>query len=45
MAFRPAATDFADDMFNIALGVILMPLVIPWGWVWRNYVKSGERWT
>ncbi len=36
---------FADDMFNIALGVILMPLVIPWGWVWRNYVKSGERWT
>jgi hypothetical protein len=36
---------FADDMFNIALGVILMPLVIPWGYVWRNYVKGGERWS
>jgi hypothetical protein len=36
---------FAEDMFNIALGVILMPLVIPWGYVWRHYVKApGERW-
>ena len=25
--------------------VILMPLVIPWGYVWRNYVKRpGDRW-
>ena len=36
---------FADDMFNIAFGVILMPIVIPWGYVWRNYVKApGDRW-
>jgi hypothetical protein len=36
---------FGEDMFNIALGVVLMPLVIPWGYVWRNYVKApGERW-
>ncbi|MES2002091.1 MAG: hypothetical protein V4444_07275 [Pseudomonadota bacterium] len=36
---------FAEDAFNIALGVILMPLVIPWGYVWRNYVTApGERW-
>lgn len=36
---------FAEDMFNIALGVILMPIVIPWGYVWRNYVKApGDRW-
>lgn len=36
---------FADDFFNIALGVILMPLVIPWGYVWRHYVKRpGARW-
>jgi hypothetical protein len=36
---------FADDMFNIAFGVILMPLVIPWGYVWRHYVKApAERW-
>ena len=24
---------FAEDMFNIGVGVILMPLVIPWGYV------------
>ena len=36
---------FADDFFNIAFGVILMPLVIPWGYVWRHYVKQpGARW-
>ena len=36
---------FAEDMFNIAFGVILMPLVIPWGYVWRHYVqRSADRW-
>ena len=36
---------FAEDMFNIAMGVILMPLVIPWGYVWRHYVVApSERW-
>ncbi len=36
---------FAEDCFNIGLGVILMPLVIPWGYVYRHYVKqSGARW-
>jgi hypothetical protein len=36
---------FAEDSFNIGLGVILMPLVIPWGYVWRHYVKRpGARW-
>ena len=36
---------FAEDMFNIAVGVILMPLVIPWPYVWRRYVtRSGARW-
>ena len=36
---------FADDSFNIGLGVILMPLVIPWGYVFRHYVKrAGARW-
>ena len=36
---------FAADSFNIGLGVILMPLVIPWGYVYRHYVKqSGARW-
>ena len=36
---------FAEDSFNIAVGVILMPLVIPWGYVYRHYIKaSGDRW-
>ena len=36
---------FAEDAFNIGMGVILMPLVIPWGYVYRHYVKQpGTRW-
>ena len=36
---------FAEDSFNIGLGVILMPLVIPWGYVYRHYVtQPGARW-
>jgi hypothetical protein len=36
---------FADDFFSIGFGVILMPIVIPWGYVYRHYVKqSGARW-
>jgi hypothetical protein len=36
---------FADDFFNITMGVVLMPLVIPWGYVYRQYVKArADRW-
>ncbi|MBV8685520.1 MAG: hypothetical protein JOZ90_16645 [Alphaproteobacteria bacterium] len=36
---------FAEDVFNIGLGVVLMPIVIPWGYVWRHYVKApADRW-
>ena len=36
---------FADDSFAIAMGVILVPLAIPWGYVWRRYVSApSERW-
>jgi hypothetical protein len=36
---------FAEDSFNIGVGVILMPFVIPWGYVYRHYVKqSGAPW-
>lgn len=36
---------FAEDFFNIAIGVVLMPLVIPWGHVWHHYVQQpGARW-
>ena len=36
---------FGEDSVNIVAGVILMPLVIPWGYVWRHYVKRpGTSW-
>jgi hypothetical protein len=36
---------FAEDFFNIAFGVVLMPIVIPWPYVWRHYAKApGARW-
>ncbi|HEX6741419.1 MAG TPA: hypothetical protein VF079_06450 [Sphingomicrobium sp.] len=36
---------FAEDAFNIGVGVIIMPFVIPWGYVWRHYVKRpAEPW-
>ena len=36
---------FTDDFQAIAVGVILMPIVIPWGYVYRRYVKQGgDRW-
>jgi hypothetical protein len=35
---------FAEDSFNIPFGAILL-FVIPWGYVWRHYVKApGDRW-
>ena len=35
---------FAEDSFNIGL-VVFMLFVIPWGYVWRHYVKRpAERW-
>jgi hypothetical protein len=36
---------FAEDFQNIALGVILMPIVIPWGYVYRYYIRQpAARW-
>jgi hypothetical protein len=36
---------FDEGFANIAFGVALMPIVIPWGYVWRHYVKApGARW-
>ncbi len=37
---------FGEDMQAILGGVILMPLIIPWGYVYRHYLKaSGDRWS
>jgi hypothetical protein len=36
---------FAEDFPNMVFGVVLMPLVIPWGYVYRHYVKQpANRW-
>ena len=31
---------FAEDIKAIGLGVILMPIVIPWGYMYRHYIKK-----
>ena len=36
---------FGDDFMPITVGVVVMPFVIPWAYVWRHYLKtSGDRW-
>ncbi len=36
-------TPFVDDFGAIVAGVVLMPIVIPWGFVYRRYIKQqGE---
>ena len=35
----------AEDLTNTLVGVVLMPLVIPWPYVWRRYVRQpAARW-
>jgi hypothetical protein len=37
--------DVADNVFPIVLGVILVPFVLPWGYVWKTYVTApADRW-
>jgi hypothetical protein len=37
--------DTADQFFPIFLGVVLVPLVLPWRYIWKNYVTAaGDRW-
>ena len=37
--------DVADNFAGIGMGVVIVPLVIPWGYVWRQYVRQpAERW-
>ena len=36
---------FAEDFRGIVFGVILMPIVIPWGYVYRHYIRQpAARW-
>ncbi|HTV93911.1 MAG TPA: hypothetical protein VMG98_14475 [Verrucomicrobiae bacterium] len=35
----------ADNFISIFLGVVIVPLVLPWGYVWKNYVLApSDRW-
>jgi hypothetical protein len=37
--------DIADALSAIVLGVAIMPLVLPWGYLWKTYVTApGDRW-
>ena len=37
--------DTADNLFPIFFGVVLVPLVLPWGYVWQHYVvAAADRW-
>lgn len=37
--------DFAETFKATFMGVVLVPLIIPWPYVWANYVKKpGDRW-
>jgi hypothetical protein len=39
------APTWKEDFKAIAIGVVIMPLVIPWPYVWHHYVKQlGDRW-
>lgn len=37
--------DTAETMKACVLGMVLFPLVIPWGYVWRHYIAApGDPW-
>ena len=37
--------DIAENAFSILFGVVLVPLVLPWGYIWKNYVTApADRW-
>lgn len=41
-----APPTYPEDFQAIVFGVILMPIVIPWGYVYRHYItQPGERWS
>lgn len=42
---RTGSPRLDEDLLAIGNGPILFSLIIPWGYVWRNYVqKPGDRW-
>jgi hypothetical protein len=46
-AWRAGRVDaeMMETVVNCLVGIVVCPLVIPWGYVWRHYVrKPGDRW-
>jgi hypothetical protein len=36
--------DTADNAFSISIGVVIVPLLLPWGYFWKDYVIApGDR--
>ncbi|MEP6591015.1 MAG: hypothetical protein ABJC19_07515 [Gemmatimonadota bacterium] len=41
----PLVGDFAETWTNTVVGIVVVLIAIPWGYVFRQYVKEpGERW-
>ena len=37
--------DTADNAFSIFFGVVVVRLVLPWDYIWKNYVMApADRW-
>jgi hypothetical protein len=37
--------DAADSFFSISSAVVIVPLLLPWGYIWKTYVTApGDRW-
>lgn len=38
--------DMKDTMFNCIFGIVLVLIVVPWGYVFRSYLMAvGDRWS
>jgi len=36
----------SDTLFNCLVGIVLVPIAIPWGYVFKHYFRaSGDRWS
>ena len=35
----------SESLFACGMGIVLVPLALPWGYVWRRYLRApGDRW-
>jgi len=46
MWLGPGLDQYASDtLFATLMGVVLVPIVLPWGYVFEHYIKApGDRW-